>query len=514
MDELPSVALVAVLDHLPYGDLVGCRLVNKLWRHLIDRSVSKRELILFVEMHRLPNWWQHSGEPVNLEHSVQANYRAFKSATFFAIFKGVKRLFLSFNYFYFNQKLTDKLARNFGSLENLQIDYQFTHSLQDSSREFRLPLRSLKTFSLPKQLLHINNRAFTFSLDCDRLTQLYANTDLTLESNSLIARVAPNLRVLFAGRINYEAPLEFPNLKLLWCYNAPGTQFLVTSLPNLSEFYFATQFVGAPTEAKHPISEFLERIKEAHRKMDVFWYGMKFTLENLDSNLDALAVRPSFAPAVLLKTLNYFKENASILNFNHLRYASKFRVDCSDWMNIGEAQLDEHADRELIDSLRKSLNSVLLRSSKSELNVAKLANLFQFVSKLYFTGLFRPTDLQALPTIFPNLRTLHCIPTSAMHMDPSFFSRFKHLSLLGVFDSLVSRAALDQMLTKCQHLVLVNIQGKQKHFRIRIVYKHVKPSRCGFRLRFLSPFSPTKNSFKENDELLAILDRNEMLLKE
>lgn len=59
---------------------------------------------------RVNKLWKHSGEAVNLEQSVQANYRVFKSASFFVLFKSVKSLLLSFGHFFGSQELADNLA--------------------------------------------------------------------------------------------------------------------------------------------------------------------------------------------------------------------------------------------------------------------------------------------------------------------------------------------------------------------------------------------------------------------
>lgn len=281
-------------------------------------------------MNPRPNWWEHSGEAVNLENCVQANYGVFLSEPFFTLFKGVKRLFLSFNVFFFNQELTDKLARHFSySLENLQIDYLNSRSWEES-RQFRLALRNLRTFCYSKQLRFGDCfESFIFSLDCDRLTHLYANTNITFERDSFIARVAPNLRVLFANWITYkEESLEFPNLELLLCCNAPGNKFLISNLPSLKEFHFASQFTQNLTEARHLIGDFLMAVEKKKRKLDVFWLGLKFNLDNLDRNLTALGCSRAVGPGIESKTLTYlsktFKENSSMLNFNYTRYTGEF----------------------------------------------------------------------------------------------------------------------------------------------------------------------------------------------
>ena len=132
-NELPSVALVAVLEHLLTGDLVRCRRVNKLWRHLIDHSISKNELVLFVECHPQAAWWVHrGGEAIRLEEAIRANYALFESETYFGLFKRVKRMFLSFTNLCFKQEWAEKFVSHFGAtLEHLQIDYETTTSLSD-----------------------------------------------------------------------------------------------------------------------------------------------------------------------------------------------------------------------------------------------------------------------------------------------------------------------------------------------------------------------------------------------
>ena len=244
MEQLPLLALVEVLKQLPYADLLRSRRVSKQWKHLIDHSVSKHELILFIETPRRSIWWEHSGAPINLANWIQVNRSVFISEPFFMIFKNVKRLLFSFNHFFFSQRFTHNLASNFDStLEHLQIDFLVNWSLNESN-VFRLALRNLQSFSfVGKNHVQVNSRFFLFSLNCDRLTQLYLSANLTLENNSMIARLASNLRVLSAWWINYKEPVEFPNLEVLICANAPSTQWLISCLPNLKRFVRADPLI-------------------------------------------------------------------------------------------------------------------------------------------------------------------------------------------------------------------------------------------------------------------------------
>ena len=520
MEDLPCVALVVVLEHLPYGDLIRFRSVNKLWRHLIDHSVSKRELLLFVSTEPCPNRWVHSGEEMNLSNTVRANYSVFKPAPFFMLFSRVRRLFLSFNHFAFSQKLTDNLVSNFSTLEHLQIDCQSSSSL-DESTTFRLALRNLQTFSFGEHYINQvdtpeNPTAFLFSLDCDRLTELY-DISLSSKDNPFIARVAPNLKVLVTNRINYDTAPEFPNLEILCCSNVPDTRFLVACLPKLREFCFANCVVKLSSEGEEMINEFLQRIEEQRRKVDVFWLGLKFTLENSGRLFDAL--KQSGLPNYLgqfeyaPESLNFFKGKSSSTNFHPIHHLFECSVTYAD--SFGD-QLDEHADRELIENLAKSWRNVILESKISgKFDVAKLSSLFRFVRVLELYQILEQSEFDALPTIFPDLRVFYMhldgMPffTSLEGVDFSFVSKFKNLYEFHMLAQL-PLAALDRMLTDCRHLGLVAFAGKEKELYVRIRPKQFVQRGRRFQLSF------TRTAlecfyFKEKNSFLEFLDVNDLV---
>ena len=514
MNEVPSVALVVVLNHLPYADLVRCRLVCKLWRHLIDRSVGKRDLILFVETNRRPNWWAHNGEAINLKSSLQANYAVFGTMSFFDLFQGVKRLFLCFNQFILFQKFLNKLAKHFGdTLEHLQIDYEFMNQeIQNSP--FRLAFQCLKTFCFSKLMDDAMPppRRLEFVFDCDQLTHLLY-PDLTFTSHSLTARVVSNLRVLFVKWLTYSEPLEFPHLQVLGSGNAPGTQFLVSSLPSLREFFFSASFTENPIDAGNLISEFLFSIERGKRKVDVFWLGLKFTQENIRSNLHALIhlIRNGESwIRVQTETLNYYKENRSILNFSYLRYINDFDV-----FNTSDSfadQLDENADRDLIDNLRTSLSTVRMGSLTEGVDVAKLSGMFQFVARI-FVGRIKPADYDLLPVIFPAVRIVQLNPNVPEGIDLSFVSEFKNLYYFKI-DRPLSLALVNRILTKCRYIYQISSKKEEKNFFIRKAYKHVFTSTVFFNLKISDISTSLFFTIKEKRELLGALVSNELVLIE
>ena len=518
MDELPSLVLVALLEHLPYADLLRCRQVSKLWKQLIDHSVSKHQLILFVEANRQPTWWEHNGEPVNLANSLKANYSTFKSATFFEIFKSVKSLLLSFGHFFGSESLVDSLTSHFGDiLEHLQIDCQSNSSLEGDQREFKLALKNLQTFCF-----HTKSRFRNFfkpfdlwPVQCDRLTQLYTDAEIasevsqTIDHRLLIAQLAPNLTVLFANRISLESleslgeTLTFPRLQCLGCGEAPDAQFLTFALPSLSEFHFVTGLVDDLPEARRSIDEFLKFVKRQGRKVDVFWLGMKFTLENLDRNLAVLSQLKPFGTVCTATTVAYFKENRSILNFD--RRSVDLPIFYSDTL---ANQLNDQVDRQLISSLRRCLSTVFLEESHRELDVPKLAGLFKLVNKLVLTQLKR-NQFDALPTIFPYLRVFYLSLRVVQNIDLTFVSAFKSLYLFHV-DSPPPLATLSQLLTKCRYLHLVSFEHGDREIVIRIGCRYVVPSERRFDLR-LSLTSENGMHFDTKENLLEYLFDNQLV---
>ena len=522
MSELPSLALVVVLKHLPIGDLVQCRRVNKLWRHLIDHSISKSELILFVECAPRLAWWVHrGGEAIHLENAIQANYALFDPETFFGLFKRVRRMFLCFNNFFFKQEWAEKFASHFGAtLEHLQIDYEATTSLSESTTDFRLDLPNLQTFCFSNKTRNQDfDRPFAVRVNSDRLTHLYAtNVDFTLRSDSIIARMAPNLRELFVGEIIYEDPIEFPNLQRLGCRNPPSSEFLTSCLPSLREFYFPNKFLNNLNENGESIQDFLWQNKSENRNLDVFWFGMRFTTNNLIPNLYAVSQidqRTHTKPVVTAETPNYFEENRSIFNFYHLRYSGQYSIYYSDSFTD---RLNENVDREMIDCLRASLDSVFMWNDesclKSKFDVPKLAHLFQFISRAELGDISdRQHEYDQLPTIFPNLRILTLYLKMPNNCDHSFLSRFKSLFSLHLTRAL-SHQVLDQILTNCQFLYYLTVfleENREKCYHLRRGYKHIREPEKLFDVRFPSIDSEAI-FFKEKEMALEYLDRNQLSL--
>ena len=519
VNELPSLALLMVLEHLPTGDLVRCRRVNKLWRHLIDHSVIKRQLVLFVESDPRPHWWVHrGGEAIDLEEAIQANYAVFESETFFGLFKRVRRMFLSFNNFYFKQEWADKFANHFGAtLEHLQIDYEATTSLSGSRTEFRMALKNLLTFCFSERSYCLDFPwPFTIRVDSNRLTHLYDdNSDLVFRSNTFIARIAPNLRELFVQRIIYEEPLEFPNLQRLGCCNPPSSSFLTACLPSLREFYFPTNFAVNRNEVSQSVRALVWRTENEARNLDVFWFGMKFTQENLTRNLYAISQIAHEqerypAPVVTAETLDYFRENRSIFNFYHLRYGGQYSIFYSDSF---ADRLDVNMDRELVESLRANLFSVFTWDLKREFDVPKLAGLFQCVSRALMSSIGDRQQYEHLSTIFPNLRRLTLGYEMPKELDFSFLSRFKSLFALAVMRPL-SLLVVDQILTNCQYLYgfTASSQESENPYFVRRGYRHIIPPEKRFDVRFPSLESEAV-FFKEKEEVLEYLAKNRFALK-
>ena len=428
-------------------------------------------------------------------------------------------MFLSFDNFCFKPEWADKFVNHFGStLEHLQIDYEVTTSFSGSTTKFRLALKNLRTFCFSEKTNLIDfKRPFTVVVDSNRLTHLYnTKTSFTFRSNTMISRIAPNLRELFVDRIIYEEPLEFPNLQRLGCRNAPSSPFLTACLPSLREFYFLTNFYRNLNEACESISELVSRTEREKRNLDVFWFGMKFTQENLVRNLYAISQidheQENYpTPVATAETLDYFRENRSIFNFYHLRYGGLYSIFYSDSF---ADRLDENVDRDLIGSLKASLYSVFTWDElKREFNVSKLADLFQFVSRAVVANLSDRQEYEHLPTIFPNLRILALDEKFPKELDLFFLSRFKSLFSFSV-ERPLSLLGIDQILANCQYLCcfMVSLEDEGKSYLVRRGYRHIRTPEKRFDVRFSSSTSEPV-FFKEKEQVLEYLDRNQLAFK-
>ena len=66
---LPDVALIRVLNCLSVYDQLNARLVCRRWKFIVDSSVRKDELVLFLEIYPRPVYWFHNGREVDLGNS-------------------------------------------------------------------------------------------------------------------------------------------------------------------------------------------------------------------------------------------------------------------------------------------------------------------------------------------------------------------------------------------------------------------------------------------------------------
>lgn len=464
MGELPLLALVSLLDQLPLGDAVRYRRVSKQWRHLIDHSIYKRELVLFVECEPHPDWWEYSGEAINLKNSVRANFGAFESDSFFALFKGVRRLFLSFNHLTFSQELTDNLATFFGgTLEHLHVDFRSNSSVSHKETKFKLSLANLQTFYFAQATQYESRlRNFQFSLDCDRLTHLYTNGCLKVENDSNIVKIALNLRVLFVTEIIFRIDIKFPNLEIFGCSKKPDIELFTFYFPNLREFHYIHPASGHIVEPRYAIKSLLREIEEEEITLDVFWIGLRFTLENFDQIFKALEKHSVLG--FTSNTLSYFKENVDAPDFKPICHTEDL-VHYSD--SFGD-QLDE-LNRELVEKLAKCWRTVRIKYFKQPFDVAKLSDAFRFVNKLTVSRILKPSEFEALPVIFSNLQIFDLNSNSSEPVDLSFVSQFKNLYLFNT-QLTPSSATVDHLITDCPHLYLLSF-GSEKQITIRFRYR-------------------------------------------
>lgn len=130
--ELPELALIKVLNCFSlYDQLTTYRLVCKRWKALIEQDIlanSRKELVLFVRMLRVPLIWYHSQQAVRLNDSIVVNQSIKNSQHFRHLFANLKSLFIAlFEPSLANFDLTG-VVHSFLKLEHLEIrnlSYEF-----------------------------------------------------------------------------------------------------------------------------------------------------------------------------------------------------------------------------------------------------------------------------------------------------------------------------------------------------------------------------------------------------
>ena len=71
--DLPEVALIRVLNHLPVRNQLNARLVCRHWKQITDSSVQRDELILFLEIYPRSIYWYYDGREVDLGNAFLVN---------------------------------------------------------------------------------------------------------------------------------------------------------------------------------------------------------------------------------------------------------------------------------------------------------------------------------------------------------------------------------------------------------------------------------------------------------
>lgn len=294
MDDLPNELIVMILRELSLIDLVGCRLVSKRFRSLVDGHFKFRELVAFEnDSYDDLAHFQCTVEPFDCKHYFQPSHTDFLESTYFEfLFSNLRCLAIDCELW--NLESLNKFA----NLERLQL-----HRLTVVGRR-TLSLKKLTNLTI-LNLTWMNSDA-SLLVDSDSLEKLYCDT---LE---FIRFVRPEtLRHLLIEEYSDELAV-FRNLETL---KINGTYLLteiklnlLTRLTSLSEIHLKCDGLLLDTEPLRLLADYIVQWTDGPK---IFIYGIKLARPFDDYEFDE--VLNSFA--ILQKQFDNYQTLGTQLNY-------------------------------------------------------------------------------------------------------------------------------------------------------------------------------------------------------
>lgn len=439
---------VKILSYLQLKELIKLRTVCKRWCTIIDVSIQKNEVNLFVETDPRLLRWKYNHELIDDFSNLTVNRNINNCKHFLDFFKSLKKIFI-FSPGKFPDK-TSQLFKFFPNLEHIQIIAGLTSTteLRYSTRticeqyyDVDYKLEKLKTFTynLYKKQEKANYPK-NFKLDVKELTYLSIDTCISKDIDSSIFKNLKYLRIQEMDE-EFQAKTTFDELEVLVCLR-PFT-VLLKNFPKLKQIhypYFYTD-VGKYDRALKQLESKLD-IKQIIRKDLIEYYFSGFKCRTNDYlNSIFRAYMAIIKPFRFFDSINHDVLKLVIEKFEDLDLAHE-PIEYTYTEEFGERLLQ--LDDKIIDKLtleRVRLVRLFNKIEKNDnlINATKL--FYNNVEKLIVNEAIDQVQLNFLPQVFPNLICFEQIANREkdLEIEYVFLAKFKNLRKFVTAETVISK---------------------------------------------------------------------------
>ena len=457
--DLPELALIQVLNHLPAQDQLNARLVCRYWKLITDNFAQRDELVLFFKFYPRPVYWFHDGREVDLGNAFLVNKpRCLKSEFFLRFFRRVHRLMIVHK--------VNTPSKQF--IEHIQVSLLELKHLQFNSIGSKSSFSGLRKLPYKTNFQLANLRTFYSQFDdmplglhCPRLNELYVYAHLKIDEtmDEQTRLCIQNLRFLLVQQLTYPPDFEFSNLEVFY-FNNPSPAISLRNFPRLVELHYFDGFSRVHEELEDRLkSLWVQKRRLKRNQPRIFFDGFE-----LDTRTD-------------FKTLDdeYLDQDQPVcaldLNENVVRFINdaplglKLNLLSKD-LRMSDALDDELADLqeggELVQSMFRSAQCVSFERplAKESLNLFELSDRFRYVCVAYVEIELSQTLLDRLSDTLPHLESFSYYPEffSNHLLNFEFIAKFKSLHYFHVHCCLLSIGELRLIFENCKFIDLLGFE--------------------------------------------------------
>ena len=460
---LPEVALIRVLNCLSVRDQLNVRLVCRHWKLIIDSSVQRNELILFLEMYPRPAYWYHDGSEVDLGNAfLITDLAVMKNEFFLRCFRKVRRLMIAHRLDDSSHQFIEQIQVSFLQLEHLQFSAFDSKSSRSGFRnqafKHNLDLPNLRTF-------YSQARDMPSGFHCPKLTELFVYSNLVINESTdeKTKSCIQNLRLLMVWQLTYPRGFEFSNLKIFY-FDKPSSIYL-SDFSRLEEIHYFNNSSFLYFELK----DYLENIFEQKRSLkldrpriyfDGFQLGDQKSFETLNAYLHS--DEPLCALDLNEHILRLTRDSPSFWKFNLLSKELQLSNSLDDDL------IDLFEDDVFVEGMLKSVTEITFeqRLSKKSLNFFDLylVDRFRYVFAVGINVELSQALLDQLPDAMQNLVNFDYEPTffSNYILNFQFLGRFNSLHSFYVHHHLISMDELRFTFENCKFINRIYFERSNK----------------------------------------------------
>ena len=438
MNKLPDLALLKIFGCLPICDQVNIRSVCKLWKHFADECLrSRRELIVFVNLAKMPLFWDHDDQPIDLNNSVIVN-RKFKASDYFRdTFKDVRSLYIAYlRRLLKREENLQELVAHYRQLEHLQIKHV---------SEYIDLMIQLKADFVSERLrtLFLNQSDLDTSFNCPNLRKLatYGAFHLT----KTLSLMFKNLEFLLVDSFSYELGAELASLRVIsFCDRLEIDLDHFENLKEIRFLYHRTCFehdLARRGDWQALVVETLDgllaqkRMKERH-DLAVYYDGFLYRDEPEFRNYllpNGRRGNPIYFWNPIL--IGHYTGPGGQEDFRSLIQNSRIEGTCKSLYRLsgGHRKLLEEMSEAAVERIARSI--AVLRLSESTVKIVngpKFRGLFKYVKLVYFKDPAQQM-LDLSPEIAPNAVEVKLVLVhSELVCDFRFLRKFRAVRMLKI----------------------------------------------------------------------------------